>query len=84
MDATGGGSGTQDGEIVFFTPDGTGPLPRDGATDNGNGVVSEAFRVQRGGAAVTGELQVSGDIIAFYSSFIIIYHILLYIIPLYK
>ena len=68
MDATGGGTGTQDGEIVFFTPDGTGPLPRNGAIDNGNGVVSEAFRVQRGGAAVTGELQVSGDIIAFYSS----------------
>ena len=68
MDATGGGTGTQDGEIVFFTPDGTGPLPRDGATDNGNGRVTEAFRVQRGGAAVTGELQVSGDIIAFYSS----------------
>ena len=68
MDATGGGTGTQDGEIVFFTPDGTGPLPRDGANDNGNGRVTEAFRVQRGGAAVTGELQVSGDIIAFYSS----------------
>ena len=68
MDATGGGTGTQDGEIVFFTPDGTGPLPRDGGSDNGNGVVSEAFRVQRGCAAVTGELQVSGDIIAFYSS----------------
>ena len=68
MDATGGGSGTQDGEIIFFTPDGTGPLPRDGSTDNGNGRVTEAFRVQRGGAAVTGELQVSGDIIAFYSA----------------
>ena len=68
MDATGGGTGTQDGEIVFFTPDGTGPLPRDGGNDNGNGAVTEAFRVQRGGAAVTGELQVSGDIIAFYSS----------------
>ena len=68
MDVTGGGTGTQDGEIVFFTPDGNGPLPRDGVTDNGNGVVSEAFRVQRGGAAVTGTLTVTDDIIAFYSS----------------
>ena len=66
MDATGGGSGTQDGEIVFFTPDGTGPLPRNGGQSNG--AVTEAFRVQRGGAAVTGELQVSGDITAFYSA----------------
>ena len=66
MDVTGGGTGTSDGEIVFFTPDGAGPLPRNGG--NENGAVTEAFRVQRGGATVTGDLNVTGDITAFFSA----------------
>ena len=60
MDASGGGSGSQDGDLVFYTPT-SGSLPADGA-------VTERFRVQRDGAKVTGELRVTGDIIGFYAA----------------
>ena len=46
------------GELIFVTPNGTIPLPMYGLN------VGEKFRVTRGGAKVTGELEVTGDITA--------------------
>ena len=57
MITAGGGTGTTDGEITISVPT-SGILPRDGAN------VDERFRVTRGGAKVTGELEVTGDVIA--------------------
>ena len=58
MDALGGGTALSDGELIFQTPNGTFPLPLNGLN------VNEKFRVTRGGAKVTGELEVTGDITA--------------------
>ena len=57
MFAGGGGSGPNDGELTFSTPD-LGNLPKNGVG------VSEKFRVRRNGAKVTGDLEVTGDVIA--------------------
>ena len=46
------------GELIFITPTGTVPIPMNGQN------VGEKFRVTRGGAKVTGELEVTGDITA--------------------
>ncbi len=62
MDATGGGTGDTDGELMFHVPTtASGNLPA-----NGESGTTERFRVQRDGAKVTGELRVTGDIIGFY------------------
>ena len=58
MDVTGGGTGSQDGELIFNTPNGNFNLPLNGLN------VNEKFRVTRGGAKVTGELEVTGDVTA--------------------
>jgi len=70
MDATGGGTGDTDGELMFYVPtgnynpgSGVGNLPA-----NGELGTDERFRVQRDGAKVTGELHVTGDIIGFYAA----------------
>ncbi len=70
MDATGGGTGSSDGELMFYVPtgeynpgSGAGNLPA-----NGELGTAERFRVQRDGAKVTGELRVTGDIIGFYAA----------------
>jgi len=70
MDATGGGTGSTDGELMFYVPtgeynpgSGAGNLPA-----NGELGTAERFRVQRDGAKVTGELRVTGDIIGFYAA----------------
>ena len=70
MDATGGGTGDTDGELMFYVPtgeynpgSGIGNLPANGALGT-----DERFRVQRDGAKVTGELHVTGDIIGFYAA----------------
>ena len=57
MDVTGGGTGSTDGELIFFT--------RNSGNLGGGGPGSqEKFRVTRGGAKVTGELEVTGDVTA--------------------
>ena len=55
MDVTGGGTGPNDGDLVFFVPT-SGNL--------GSASVAEKFRVRRGGALVQGALEVTGDITA--------------------
>ena len=55
MVADGGGTGPNDGDLSFIVPT-SGNL--------GSGPRSEKFRVRRGGALVTGDLEVTGDVIA--------------------
>ena len=55
MIVTGGGTGATDGELIFRVPT-SGNL--------GSATVEERFRVRRGGAKVTGALEVTGDITA--------------------
>jgi len=55
MVADGGGTGPNDGDLSFIVPT-SGNL--------GSAVLSEKFRVRRGGALVTGDLEVTGDVIA--------------------
>ena len=59
MEASGGGTGPNDGDLMFFVPT-TGNL--------GSVTPTEKFRVRRGGALVQGALEVTGDITALTAS----------------